>query len=132
MKLAITYLWLALIATITNIGAQELAIRCLEGAHAVRLSVAFGTLVGLAIKYLLDKRYIFKFQARNAAHNGKTFILYALMGVITTVIFWGFEFAFDLTFQTRMMRYVGGILGLAVGYVIKYQLDKRFVFNIKQ
>lgn len=27
------------------------------------------------------------------------------------------------------MRYLGGVLGLAIGYVIKYELDKRFVFR---
>jgi hypothetical protein len=26
------------------------------------------------------------------------------------------------------MRYIGGVLGLSIGYYIKYQLDKRFVF----
>ncbi len=132
MKFVITYLWLAFIATIANIGAQELAIRCFDGAHRVGWSVAFGTLVGLAIKYALDKRYIFGFRSRDAVHNGKTFILYALMGGITTGIFWGFEFTFDLAFQTRMMRYAGGVIGLTIGYLIKYQLDKRFVFNINQ
>jgi hypothetical protein len=27
------------------------------------------------------------------------------------------------------MRYVGGCIGLAIGYVIKYRLDKRYVFR---
>jgi len=26
------------------------------------------------------------------------------------------------------MRYLGGAIGLTLGYVIKYRLDKRFVF----
>ena len=26
------------------------------------------------------------------------------------------------------MLYLGGAVGLAIGYVLKYQLDKRFVF----
>ena len=36
----------------------------------------------------------------------------------------GFFYLFDF----EGAAYVGGALGLAVGYVIKYQLDKRFVF----
>jgi hypothetical protein len=27
------------------------------------------------------------------------------------------------------MKYVGAVLGLAIGYVTKYQLDRRFVFR---
>ena len=62
------------------------------------------------------------------AHDGQTFALYTLMGIVTTFVFWGFEFGFDYLFQTRPMRYLGGVIGLAIGYYVKYQLDKRFVF----
>ena len=51
------------------------------------------------------------------------------MGLATTVIFWGFEFGFQYLFATKEMRYLGGALGLAIGYVAKYLLDKRFVFR---
>ena len=26
------------------------------------------------------------------------------------------------------MRYIGGVIGLAIGFYVKYQLDKKFVF----
>lgn len=129
MRLAITYAILALIATVANIAAQDLVIRVYDRDYALLLSIAFGTGVGLVVKYLLDKRYIFRFRARDAAHDGRTFLLYTLMGLATTVIFWGFEFAFDALFQSREMRYLGGVIGLAIGYVTKYRLDKRFVFR---
>ena len=51
------------------------------------------------------------------------------MGVVTTVIFWGFEFAFDAIWNSMEMRYTGGVIGLAIGYYVKYQLDKRYVFK---
>ncbi|MCE1274677.1 MAG: GtrA family protein [Chlorobiales bacterium] len=51
------------------------------------------------------------------------------MGVVTTVIFWGFEFGFDHLFGTRELRYLGGMIGLGIGYVSKYHLDKQFVFR---
>ena len=50
------------------------------------------------------------------------------MGVVTTLIFWGTEYAFHLIYDTDLMRYVGGIVGLAVGFYVKYQLDKKYVF----
>lgn len=128
MKLAAIYTTLAVIATFANLAAQELAIRLYGGAYAILLSVLFGTAVGLVVKYILDKRYIFGFKARDAKHDGQTFALYTLMGVLTTMVFWGFEFGFHYLFQDKWMRYLGGALGLALGYILKYQLDKRYVF----
>ena len=129
MKLTFTYALLALIATLGNIAAQELSGRLYAGPAAVTLSVLVGTAAGLVLKYVLDKRYIFRFKAQSAAHDGKTFVLYAVMGLVTTVIFWGFEFGFDLLFESKSMRYLGGVIGLGIGYVTKYQLDKRYVFR---
>jgi putative flippase GtrA len=129
MRLALTYALLALIATAANIGAQDLAIRTYHGELAISLSVAAGTGVGLLVKYLLDKRYIFSFRAKDITNDGTTFVLYSLMGLVTTLLFWGLEFGFDHIFHTKQMRYVGGIAGLTIGYVAKYRLDKRFVFR---
>jgi putative flippase GtrA len=129
MRLAITYTIFAMLSTITNIGSQDIALRLYDGMYAVTLSILVGTAVGLLVKYVLDKKYIFKFRVRDLSHDTKTFTLYTLMGVVTTVIFWGFEFGFDYIFNTKEMRYIGGIIGLAIGYFIKYQLDKRFVFT---
>ncbi|MES2819182.1 MAG: GtrA family protein [Pseudomonadota bacterium] len=129
MKLAAIYGLLAIIATVFNIGAQDLLIRLYSGSYSILLSMVFGTAVGLVVKYILDKRYIFAFKAQNAAHDGQVFMLYALMGLITTAIFWGFELAFEHFFASKEMRYLGGVIGLAIGYLAKYALDKRFVFR---
>lgn len=129
MELALKYVLFAIVATAANIGAQDISIRLYDGLFHVVASVFIGTLVGLVVKYVLDKRYIFRFQTRNAAHDGKTFGLYTVMGIVTTVIFWGVEFGFDHIFGTKEMRYVGAVIGLAIGYVIKYRLDKAFVFR---
>ena len=87
MNLAVVYAFLAGIATLVNIGAQDLTLRLYSGAFSVPLSVAVGTLAGLVVKYVLDKRYIFRFQARDMAHDSQTFILYTAMGLATPVIF---------------------------------------------
>jgi putative flippase GtrA len=128
-KLAINYAIFALIATAANIGAQDLVIRTYSGAFGILGSVAVGTGVGLVVKYILDKRYIFRFRARSVSHDTKTFALYTVMGLATTVIFWGFEFGFHHIFETKEMRYLGGVIGLAIGYLTKYHLDKRYVFR---
>jgi len=128
-KLAINYAIFALIATAANIGAQDLVIRSYSGAFDILASVIVGTGVGLVVKYILDKRYIFRFRARSVAHDTQTFALYTVMGLATTVIFWGFEFGFHRIFETKEMRYLGGVIGLAIGYLTKYHLDKRYVFR---
>lgn len=128
-KLAINYAIFALIATAANIGAQDLVIRTYSGDFDILASVIVGTGVGLVVKYILDKRYIFRFRARSVAHDTQTFALYTVMGLATTVIFWGFEFGFHQIFETKEMRYLGGVIGLAIGYLTKYHLDKRFVFK---
>jgi len=130
MKLALVYSFLAMIATASNIGAQELVIRLYHGSYDILLSVIVGTGIGLIVKYVLDKRYIFRFRARNAVHDGWTFVLYTFMGLATTIIFWGFEFGFNQVFATKEMRYLGGIIGLGIGYLTKYHLDKHFVFRV--
>jgi putative flippase GtrA len=128
-KLAINYAIFAQIATAANIGAQDLVIRTYSGTFDILASVVVGTGVGLVVKYILDKRYIFRFRARSVTHDTQTFALYTVMGLVTTVIFWGFEFGFQYIFETKEMRYLGGIIGLAIGYLTKYQLDKRYVFR---
>jgi putative flippase GtrA len=132
LRLPAVYGLLALIATAVNIGTQMLIIRSYEGPFAVMLSLAIGTGAGLVIKYILDKRYIFRFQARDVVHDSKTFALYTLMGLATTIIFWGFELGFHHLFESAGMRYLGGIIGLLIGYLAKYQLDKRYVFRTAQ
>lgn len=128
IKLALNYTIFAVIATIANIGSQDLFLRWYDLQYAIFLSVLVGTIVGLVVKYWLDKRYIFRFRTSSMSEDSKLFTLYTLMGIITTAIFWGFEFAFHYWFNTDIMRYAGGVLGLAIGYLMKYQLDKRFVF----
>jgi putative flippase GtrA len=129
VRLALAYCLFALIATVANIASQELSLLFYRGAGDFPAAVAVGTIVGLVVKYVLDKKYIFAFRTIDAGEDARLFVIYTCMGVITTLIFWGFEFAFDRAFQTKVARYFGAVVGLAIGYWLKYQLDKRFVFR---
>lgn len=132
MKLALKYMIFALIATAANIAMQEITLELCPKSSGLLISVMAGTLVGLLVKYVLDKHYIFGFSASSALHDSRTFLFYSLMGIVTTAVFWGFEFIFHLFFGTKQMRYLGASLGLALGYVTKYHLDKRFVFGMER
>lgn len=128
MYLAIKYTFFAIIATLGNILVQDTVDRLYRGAYGLYIAMLCGTLAGLVIKYVLDKKYIFFYRTKGLADDGRRFILYSVMGIVTTLIFWGTELGFDTVFATKFMRYVGAVLGLALGYWIKYRLDRRFVF----
>lgn len=122
------YAAFAVIATLANLATQRLILSRDEGPFAFQLALIAGTLAGLVVKYGLDKRWIFADSTRGLAAHGRRFSLYSLMGVATTLIFWGAEAAFWLMWRTQSAREIGAILGLSVGYVVKYHLDRRFVF----
>ncbi|MDA9582700.1 GtrA family protein [Amylibacter sp.] len=127
-KIAVLYTLFAVLSTAINIGSQMLSIWIYKGPLSVEISILVGTAIGLPLRYFLEKRYIFNFTSKNLVHDGKLFVFYSAMGVITTLIFWGTEYAFHLIYDTDFMRYLGGIIGLSIGFYVKYQLDKKYVF----
>ncbi len=130
--LILRYALFAVLATITNLATQRLVLSVNDAGLGFAVAVGAGTIVGLVIKYLLDKRWIFYDAGTGLKAHGQKFTLYTGMGVITTCIFWGTETAFWLVWQTDAMRELGAGLGLAIGYVAKYNLDRRFVFTDAQ
>ena len=128
IKIAVLYTLFAVLSTAINIGSQMLSIWIYKGPLSVEVSILVGTAMGLPLRYFLEKRYIFNFTSKNLVHDGKLFVFYSAMGVITTLIFWGTEYAFHLIYDTDFMRYLGGIIGLSIGFYVKYQLDKKYVF----
>lgn len=127
-QLSLLYAAFAAMSIFANLGSQWFSVRLYSGPYHIALSMLVGTAVGLIVKYILDKRWIFRYRTANASHEAKTFVLYTLMGGATTLIFWGMEAFFHWLFSSDAMRYVGGLLGLVIGYIIKYFLDKRLVF----
>jgi putative flippase GtrA len=127
-KIAILYVLFAVLSTAINIGSQMISVWAYKGLFYIEISVLVGTAMVLPLRYLLEKRYIFSFKSKSLAHDGKLFFIYSAMGVITTLIFWGMEYTFHLIYDTDFMRYIGGIFGLSIGFYIKYQLDKKYVF----
>jgi putative flippase GtrA len=127
--LVLRYAGFAVVATLANLGTQRLVL--VGGDDALRFAVAVGagTLVGLVVKYALDKRWIFGDRETGLKAHGRKFTLYTAMGLVTTAIFWGTETAFWLLWRTDLMREAGAVLGLTVGYVVKYRLDRRYVFT---
>ncbi|TYQ12823.1 UNVERIFIED_CONTAM: hypothetical protein Cloal_3858 [Acetivibrio alkalicellulosi] len=134
-SIAIKYTVFAVISMLGNLITQHGVDIIMEGLinekYIIYIGMFFGTLAGLVIKYFLDKRYIFYYHTNSKTENAGKFLLYSFMGVFTTIIFWGFELSFDKLFEHEKAKYIGAVIGLSIGYVIKYNLDKRFVFKKK-
>lgn len=129
LNTALAYCIFASIATAVNLLTQEAAISFIKVTYSLEIAIVAGTATGLVSKYILDKHFIFKNKSTTTRDSFAKFSAYSLTGVITTLLFWGFEFGFDSYFGSKFARYSGAIIGLAIGYGIKYRLDKRFVFN---
>ena len=128
--LALRYTAFAAAATGINVAAQFVSSTVYAGRYELYAAIAAGTLAGLVAKYLLDRRWIFHDRpAQRLRGHAARFTLYSLTGVLTTGIFWGTELAFVAMGDAPWLRYAGAVLGLAVGYTLKYRLDRRFVFR---
>lgn len=128
IRLAILYALFVGISMLGNLAAQRIVLANAWGTHGYVAAVISGTSSGLLIKFILDRRWIFTAGMGKVEPFGRQFLLYSLMGVGTTVFFWSSETLFWVSFRSDRMRELGAIIGLVIGYVIKYQLDKRFVF----
>lgn len=126
--LVLRYCAFAAIATLANLATQRAVLHFGQTSLLFAGAVGAGTIVGLVIKYALDKRWIFFDPATGARNHGRKFSLYTAMGLVTTAIFWGSETLFWLASHNGSLRELGAVIGLAIGYVVKYNLDRRFVF----
>ena len=102
--LLVRYSAFAVFATLTNLATQRAVLHFGESAWLYVLAVGAGTIVGLGVKYVLDKHWIFFDRERGLHSHGKKFTKYAAMGLVTTAIFWGSETAFFLIWHTDLMR----------------------------
>ncbi len=126
------YVIFSAFSILINLLFQYFSFQIYLGYGSLYVAMFFGTLAGLIVKYALDKRFIFYHIPKNNTDNAKKFMLYSLMGVFTTIIFWGMEIAFDILYADLNAKYIGAIVGLTIGYIIKYFLDKKYVFIHKE
>lgn len=127
--LILRYSAFAVVAIVANLGAQRLVLGLGPTQTWLLPAMVVGTAVGLVVKYALDKRFIFFDHSSGLRAHSSRFSRYTAMGLFTTALFWATEAGFWWIWQTTLAREVGAVLGLAMGYMLKYWLDKRFVFN---
>jgi len=128
MTILLRYVLFAVVATVANLVTQEAVFRMAPIAPLAS-SIASGTVVGFAVKYLLDKKWIFFDEYTGARREFQKVGLYGVFSVVTTLVFWSFEVAFWTLWRTDLAKYTGAVLGLAIGYAAKFALDRAFVFR---
>jgi len=127
----VRYVLFALLATLVSLATQEIVIRVTPVAP-LTLSILMGTAAGFILKYVLDKKWVFDDDYGGHRQELQKITLYGAFSVLTTLIFWGFEVAFWVIWQTDSAKYSGAVLGLAIGYAAKFVLDRSFVFKERQ
>lgn len=125
--LILRYVAFCLFSMIANLGLQFLAFQCLGLGFWVALTI--GTTGGLVLKYMLDRNYIFAARGVGFGADISRFSLYSLLGLITTAVFWLTEWLGYQYLPFNYGRYLGGALGLVLGYALKYWMDQRWVFR---
>lgn len=134
LKIAILYTLFAVISTLVNIGTQASIVSSthhfgMPDGPALAISLIAGTGTGLTCKYILDRNWIFQYQSSDKLDEARAFIVYTIMGIITTLLYLVVELSFHWFFKSDAMRYLGAAIGLAIGYFIKYALDKKYSFK---
>lgn len=129
VSMPIKYSIFASVSIFVNISLQYFVLSLYSGAFSLYLAMFVGTLAGLVTKFYLDKRYIFYFETKSKNNELFTFVAYAITGVFTTLIFWSTEIVFNLIFSFGSAKYVGALIGLVIGYTVKYFADSQFVFK---
>lgn len=120
----------AALAIVLNLCSQNSVLLVLgDFWFGIYVAIAFGNAAGLFFKYVADKYWVFEDADATIVGNSKKFAIYAVLGVFTTVVFWVVELLFHYLFGTVFMTNVGAVLGLCIGYVIKYNLDKHITFR---
>ena len=135
-KKALTYAAFAALAMAVNLSAQWVVLHLfmpglplLLRPVLITLAMGVGTAGGLVLKYVLDKRFIFQDASTGAKAHVRRFSLYAAGGLVTTAIPYALELVTGSLRPHGPAVLIAGAVGLMIGYVIKYRLDRRFVFN---
>jgi putative flippase GtrA len=138
-KKYVLYMCFAAICMGVNLGSQFLLSLFLPYIKAFQVTIGkqeisfylqlfTGTLLGFTAKFLMDKFIVFKEKHENIKHTIKQIIKYGILALFTTIIFWTFEFGFQIFFSFEYRELLGGFIGLTIGYTVKFFLDNKFVF----
>jgi len=127
MKIVFLYSIIVIFASLVNIFFQRMTLEIFP--TYLILAMLMGTGTGVLTKYILDAKYVFKYQAPDLNEHVRVVAKYGFMGLFTTGIFWSIELVFHYFVPIRESAMWGAALGLTLGSAVKYYLDKNYVFG---
>ena len=96
------------------------------------MSEFIGSIVAVGItyiiKYFLDKYIVFKKKVIKLKETSKEFLKYFGFAILTTIENIGIQFLLTNIFHTILE--ISMIIALTIGYITKFFLDRKYVFNI--
>lgn len=128
MSIGFKYILFAILATTVNIFFQYLSFLLIDHKYELYIAMLNGTILGMILKYYLDKNFIF-YYVKKEFNNKNIFLLYIFTSIFTTIVFWAIELWFSYYVNINYSEYLGALVGLTLGYSLKYLLDKQLVFN---
>ena len=129
MNTIIKYILFSFISMLINIISQRIIFTLNSSEHVFTLAIITGTITGFISKYYFDKNFVFKDKTLLILDKSKQILKYAYFAVFTTLIFLTTEYLFWIIYNTHSAREIGAVIGLSIGYYLKYILDKKYVFN---
>ena len=128
MSIGLKYILFAILAMTVNIFFQYLSFLLIDHKYELYIAILNGTILGMILKYYLDKNYIF-YYVKKKFNNKNIFLLYIFTSIFTTIIFLAIELWFSYYVNINYSEYIGALVGLTLGYSLKNLLDKQLVFN---
>jgi len=130
------YMAYSFLTLILNIGIQSITLNITgRSTEAVILAIVVATVVSFVVKFFIDKNIIFKTKKGHQNERRKQVLLYAVFSIGTTLIYilveMIFHFSFDSADLYEKKEEIGAIIGLLMGYSIKYIVDMKITFKEK-
>ncbi len=103
---------------------------------SVKGSELVGSILGVGVsyivKFILDKFIVFQKKRTDLKHTTIEFVKYFLFAILTTAINIGGQMLLAWVFSIDIL--IAGLISLAIGYIVKFLLDRKYVFpeNVTQ
>lgn len=119
------YFLFVLVASSVNFLTQELIYFLVANIY---ISIFFGLATSMVVKYLTNKKYVFRYRAASRTDEVVVFFRYALSGAVVAGLFIGIELSFYYYLDSLYRRQIGIVVALCVTALIKFVIDERWVF----
>lgn len=129
MKIVAKYSFISFISILFNVIAQFIFTKLFYYNYNFLIEMFLGSISGVTVKIILDRTYIFYYMNEKSIGNILRFVVYSFFEIISILLFIILEVIFNFFIPIPFSRYLGVIIGLSIGYSIKYHFDKRYILN---